>query len=353
MTSQTISTRRKNLLTGEYVLVSPLRLSRPWSQTSEEIKEVELAQFDPNCYLCPKNVRANGSINPDYQLTFLFENDFPSFSKTTNVGKTSNKHLKSENGELFIEAEEVGLCEVLCYSPHHHLNFINLPLKNIREVISVWKERYIKLSAIDQIQHIQIFETRGKEVGNSAPHPHCQIWAQSSIPSLPEKIYQNQERYFRHQGKKLLLDYLNTELKLKHRIIDESGDWVLLVPFWAEWPTETYILPRVDLGSLAELTSQQIRDLAVLLATTTRLYAKLFSRPLNGAPYMMSISQKPTLNSEYHSGQLFFRFISPLLTPTRLKYQAGYEKAAEPQRDGTPEQAALTLQSIIEEVRSR
>ena len=33
--------------------------------------------YDPNCYLCAGNLRANGARNPDYPHTFVFDNDFP------------------------------------------------------------------------------------------------------------------------------------------------------------------------------------------------------------------------------------------------------------------------------------
>ena len=36
----------------------------------------EALTYDPTCYLCPGNQRANGEVNPDYDATFVFTNDF-------------------------------------------------------------------------------------------------------------------------------------------------------------------------------------------------------------------------------------------------------------------------------------
>ena len=70
------SHRRKNLLTGEWVLVSPHRTDRPWQgEVSSPPVEQRLA-YDPGCYLCPGNKRANGDVNPPYDTTFVFTNDF-------------------------------------------------------------------------------------------------------------------------------------------------------------------------------------------------------------------------------------------------------------------------------------
>ena len=45
------------------------------------------------------------------------------------------------------------------------------------------------------INHVQIFENRGAMMGASNPHPHCQIWATSSIPDIPGKELACQKAY--------------------------------------------------------------------------------------------------------------------------------------------------------------
>ena len=49
--------RRFNLLTGEWILVSPHRAKRPWQGKAEPITFENQPEHDPNCYLCPKNKR--------------------------------------------------------------------------------------------------------------------------------------------------------------------------------------------------------------------------------------------------------------------------------------------------------
>ena len=76
MTFKNSSHRRKIILTGEWVLVSPHRTKRPWQGMQEQAKELKTLKYDPNCYLCPGNTRANNEINPDYKNTYSFINDF-------------------------------------------------------------------------------------------------------------------------------------------------------------------------------------------------------------------------------------------------------------------------------------
>jgi UDPglucose--hexose-1-phosphate uridylyltransferase len=343
MTKQKLfSTRRYNPLTKSYILVSPLRISRPWSQSLEEVLEETFPDFDPNCYLCPGNTRSTGETNPFYTQPFMFKNDFPSLSE---VKKSSPSDTLS-NSTFFKETIERGTCEVICYGPKHNTHFMHQSLDEIEAVILLWQERFITISQDSTIKHIQLFETRGKEVGNSSPHPHCQIWAQTSIPTIPQLMLDSQTKYFQEHDKSLLIEYVQQELEKTDRIVTTVGDFVLLVPFWAEWPYEMYITATEPISGLHKLTAKQSTDLAKILKNASQIYANFFQRPMNGAPYMMLVSQQPTTQNELSGVQLFFRFICPLLTPARLKYQAGYEKSAEPQRDITPEEAAKQLREV-------
>ena len=59
--------RRFNQLTGEWVLVSPHRSKRPWLGQVEKLSPEKFPAYDPTCYLCPRNERAGGVFNPDYE----------------------------------------------------------------------------------------------------------------------------------------------------------------------------------------------------------------------------------------------------------------------------------------------
>jgi len=69
--------RRRNALTGEWILVSPQRTQRPWQgETTDASAREHKPAYDPDCYLCPGNSRAGGAHNPVYTDTFVFDNDY-------------------------------------------------------------------------------------------------------------------------------------------------------------------------------------------------------------------------------------------------------------------------------------
>ena len=71
---QDYSHKRFNILTGEWVLVSPHRAKRPWQGQNEEISKEKRPAYDEKCYLCAKNTRISGDVNPDYKDVFVFNN---------------------------------------------------------------------------------------------------------------------------------------------------------------------------------------------------------------------------------------------------------------------------------------
>ncbi|KAI2660083.1 Galactose-1-phosphate uridylyltransferase [Labeo rohita] len=68
---------RYNPLRDSWVLVSAHRMKRPWKGQVEKPPEDNIPRHDPNNPLCPGSVRANGEVNPEYDSTFMFDNDFP------------------------------------------------------------------------------------------------------------------------------------------------------------------------------------------------------------------------------------------------------------------------------------
>ena len=331
--------RRRNALTGEWVLVSPHRTKRPWHGQLDRSSPATPPLYDPGCYLCPGNGRAGGVKNPPYESTFVFDNDFPALLDEA-------PEARAEKGGLLEARVERGLCRVVCFSPRHDLTLAQMEAAAIRRVVDVWVEQDAEIAARSQIGYVQIFENRGAMMGCSNPHPHGQIWATESLPEEPKKELHAQRERFAGTGRPLLADYLALELVDGERIVCANDAFVALVPFWAVWPFETLLLPRRRFARWGDMADAERDGLAAILRSVAVRYDKLFETSF---PYSMGFHPAPADGLEHPEWVFHAHFYPPLLRSASVrKFMVGFEMLGTPQRDITPEQAAARLRDRAE-----
>ena len=331
------SHRRRNLLTGDWVLVSPQRTQRPWQGQVEPGEDGELPAYDPGCYLCPGNARAGGLRNPSYTGPFAFDNDYPALG--THGGAI-------DTGHPLMQAEvESGVCRVVCFSERHDLCLADMRVEQAREVLAFLAAQWSELDRRADIGYVQVFENRGTMMGCSNPHPHAQIWATAGLPNEPARELREQRAYFERHGKAMLLDYLEAELLAGTRIVHVNDNAVSLVPFWAVWPYETLVLPRRAVSGFDALDAADIAGLAEAIHSTLQACSALFRTRV---PYSMGFHARPADGGTHPEWQLHAHIYPPLLrSATVRKHMVGFEMLAMPQRDITPEAAAARLRAAM------
>jgi UDPglucose--hexose-1-phosphate uridylyltransferase len=328
--------RRYNILTGEWVLVSPHRTKRPWQGKVEKTPDERRPTYDPQCYLCPGNTRAGGHTNEDYTDPYVFTNDFAALLSDSPDGGYEEGLLRARG--------ERGTCRVVCFSPNHALTIPEMDEGDISKIIGVWQHEYRSLGSQDFVNHVQIFENKGVIMGCSNPHPHGQIWAQTSVPQQVMKKTETQNDYYHQHGRSLLGDYLTQEIKLDERVVLTNDHFVALVPFWAVWPYEAMIVPRRTQADITELSPGEAGAFASIFKAFTIRLDNVFQTSF---PYSMGIHQRPTDGHDHPGWHWHMSFYPPLLrSATVKKFMVGYEMFAEPQRDITAEAAARTLREV-------
>ena len=321
-------------------MVSPQRTERPWQGQVEAGPRAEAPAYDPACYMCPGNTRAGGARNPQYASTFVFENDFPALRP-----QTPDAVLDEQQRGLIVAQGEPGVCRVICYSPRHDLTLATLDAAAVREVVRLWMEQHAELAALPAIHYVQIFENRGAMMGASNPHSHCQVWANATMPNLPEKEQLAQLDYREANGSCLLCDYLQLEQRQGERLVMQNEHILALVPFWAIWPFEAMVLPRRHLTGMDQFTAAEATALADILHRLTQAYDRLFNTSF---PYSMGFHQRPANDAGHEEWHLHAHFFPPLLRSANVrKFMVGYELLASPQRDITPETAAARMREVM------
>ncbi|XP_017513449.2 galactose-1-phosphate uridylyltransferase isoform X6 [Manis javanica] len=288
---------RYNPLHDEWVLVSAHRMKRPWQGQVEPPLLKIVPRHDPHNPLCPGATRANGEVNPLYDGTFLFDNDFPALQPDApNPGPSDHPLFQAEAAR--------GVCKVMCFHPWSDVTLPLMSVPEIRAVIDAWASVTEELGA--QYPWVQIFENKGAMMGCSNPHPHCQ-----------------------------------------ERLVLTSEHWLVLVPFWAVWPFQTLLLPRRHVRRLPELSPAERDDLASVMKKLLIKYDNLFETSF---PYSMGWHGAPTgseARADWDHWQLHAHYYPPLLrSATVRKFMVGYEMLAQAQRDLTPEQMSSSCSGL-------
>ena len=338
MSKEDQSHSRRNALTGEWVLVSPHRLQRPWQGQLETVENDQLPNYDPDCYLCPGNERVNGERNPNFVGAFAFDNDFAALTADSEVSPSSTA--------LFESRAESGCCRVLSYTERHDLRLATMNQEQLNIAFNAMIAEFSRLDAREDINYVQVFENRGSMMGCSNPHPHAQVWATSNLPTEPAKELQSQLDYWNASESVMLADYLQAELENGTRVVVESTHSVAVVPYWAVWPFEVLILPRSVVAEPNELNAMEVADLAQTLGEVLAAYDRMFGV---AAPYSMGMHPRPS-DGRPHPEWLFHIHVFPplLRSATIRKHLVGFELLGMPQRDLTPEVAAEKLRDSIQ-----
>ena len=232
-----------------------------------------------------------------------------------------------------------GEARVICFSPRHDLTMAEMSREEIRIVVDLWAQQTAELG--ERFKWVQVFENRGEMMGSSNPHPHGQIWATDTLGTIAAREDSQQRSYLEQHDGIMLLDYAREELQREERIVSENDCWLVVVPYWAVWPFETLLLPKMPVLRLPDLNGRQRFDLAEILKQLLVKYDNLFEVSF---PYSMGWHGAPYNGDDGAHWQLHAHFFPPLLrSATVKKFMVGYEMLAEAQRDITPEAAAQRL----------
>lgn len=288
------------------------------------------------CPLCPTKAGGFPTEVPvaAYDIA-VFENKFPSLSPLA-------PEPALESSVLVPVRRAGGACEVVCYSSDHNATFATLPADQIRKLVRVWRERYLELAAREEIEYVFIFENKGKEIGVTLSHPHGQIYGYPFIPATLQTELQAEREHFEQTGRTLFEDWIREE-RSGPRIIAENDSFLAVVPIFARYPYEVWVVPQEQRRSIAELSGKEQDDFARMLQLVTQKYDRLFGFSL---PYIMAMHQEPATPG-FEFNWLHVEFHPPYRTAEKLKYLAGSESGAGAWiNDTLPEETAERLRTV-------
>jgi len=272
---------RKDPIIDNWVVISTERSRRPFDY---KIKAEEKRK--DNCIFCEGN---EGETPPEI---FAFrEKDTTENKPGWKVRVVPNKYpaLKMQAREAILEKagmfwkmDGLGAHEVIIETPHHHKDFNNLSIDNIVLILKTYRQRYLDLSKDKRIKYILIFKNYGIDGGASLEHPHSQLIATPIIPQRIKEELKGAKEYFDLNGRCIFCDYIKQEIKFKDRLIKETEKYVVISPFAARFPFETWILPKYHNAYYEKTNDDDIFSLAgVIKDTISKIKKKLNNPPYN------------------------------------------------------------------------
>lgn len=306
-----------------------------WVMTAAHRQDRTFLPPDDFCPLCPTLAGESPTEVPfpTYDMV-VFENKFPSLSPAAPSPAV---------GPLDVApvAPGHGVCEVVCYSSNHHATFATLEASQVRKLTRVWQHRYAELSSRADIEYVFIFENKGREIGVTLTHPHGQIYAYPFVPPIPMRELEMERAYQSEHGRTLWEDWLAEEVGGIREVASNSS-FVAVVPFFARYPFEVWVVPRAQRSSLRAMSPSELDALGELLHDLARRYDRLFGKSL---PYIMAMHQEPAV-AGYEFTRFHVEFYPFNRTANKLKYLAGSEAGAGAFiLDVLPEDAASRLRS--------
>ncbi|ADV67031.1 galactose-1-phosphate uridylyltransferase [Deinococcus maricopensis] len=238
----------------------------------------------------------------------------------------------------------VGACEVVVFTQDASASLTDLGDERMALLLRVWADRTERLRLDPRIRHVLPFENRGVEVGVTLHHPHGQIYAYDHVPPVQARAVETLRTHLTQHGRPWLTDFVAEERAAQLRLLRDDGLALSLVPPFARYSYETWVLPTRPAAHLSDLTDDELDALARVLRDALRRLDALFARRM---PYLMTVQQAPVNDGEHPEWPLRIEIYPALRAPNKLKYLAGTELGAGVfANDSLPEAKAAELRGV-------
>jgi UDPglucose--hexose-1-phosphate uridylyltransferase len=210
--------------------------------------------------------------------------------------------LGARRGEpdLFVSRPARGAHELVVNSPRPVWSLAELEPEEVEAAMGVWRSRMREHAGA---AYVHVIVNEGREAGASRPHTHAQIYA---LPFVPASIARERERFTAYsdhtQGRNLLADLLQEEVRRGERIVAIDAEAVVLSPWAARVPFHLQVVPRrpaarfSDDGPLgARVLHEALRRLGAVLGGLPPLNMWVRTAPRDADRFCWRIDVLPRL----------------------------------------------------------
>lgn len=242
---------RRDRLTGDVVLYALGRDLRPHSPPSEPVRRELVAcgpaaGVDPDCPFCPGNeyllppIRWQVPDAADGQwLTRVVPNKYP-------IVPGPGRHL------------------VVIETPRHGEALESLASAHLETVVRAYRRAFDAVASRSDVLCTVLFRNHGVAGGASLAHPHTQVVGIDIVPDRLRRREARSQRFHSRTGRCLMCDLIASEEADGVRLVTAGPGFVAFVPWAAEVPCDTWIVPRRHQADFRELREDEVSGLAAV-----------------------------------------------------------------------------------------
>lgn len=310
---------RKDLVSGDWVLISSLRAKRPHDeqrgrlvQTKEGcvFEPARMSDQSPPLYVYDqgKPIAWHGDWEGPW-TTAVIRNKFPALQ----LGVCG---VPAQVGP-YLTQEANGFHE-LVITRDHDAHFAQFTDAQTQEVLQVYRDRYREISKDDCGDYISIFHNRGRAAGASISHNHSQIISTPIVPPEIVRSLKGSNEYMKQHGVPVHQAMIEWELSENKRIVYENEQFIAFCPFVSKAGYEVRIFPK------RQAPQFELSDDATLLQCANALNVvlrKLYTA-LDDVDYNFYIHTAPVLRDSLIDYDFYHWHIG--IVP-RIPIAAGFE----------------------------
>ena len=324
---------RQDPVTKEWVIIATERAKRP-EDYPRHSEKVEYPAYSESCPFCP----GNEYMTPPEEFAYRKAGTEPD-TKDWWVRVIPNKfaalvpngHLKRiKDKGFFRRMSGLGKHEVVIESPLHNATIGTMDLKQIEEILLIYRDRFNELSQDPRFQFVTIFRNHGKLAGTSLIHPHSQIIATPVVPLNIRHRLAEAVRHYDDDGECVFCKMLAEEVENQDRVVLETEDFLAFEPFASSAPFETWIMPKKHAAIYGDTSSDDVKKLASVLSRVM----KRIHEGLDDPDYNYMIHTAPFKDANENWYHWFFQIVP------RLTMIAGFELGSRVFINTTPPEIA-------------
>lgn len=335
---------RKDPFSDQWVVVPTDRLRRPGDFVREPVpatpslapRPMDSREVCPFCggneTLTPPEImahRTGGANQPGWTLRVV-PSKFPALA--------IEGPLEREGDGLFDRMRGVGAHEIVIETPAHALSITDLDEHAIERVLGVFRDRMRDLRRDGRLRYIHVFKNFGAAAGARVEHTHSQLIA---LPLVPRRVLAELDEAKRHYDRRercLYCDVIRQETKSGARVVVETDRFVVICPYAARFPFETWVLPKQHRSHYEDIDVDHLGNLAWVLKSTLRRIERALERPA----WNLMLHTGPLQEAGNPYSHWHFEIVPKVTRPSGFELGTGVHINPTP-----PEEAAQFLREIV------